>query len=85
MWHHNQSGNEMKYIFLIICLLGKKQKHNMVHVEIWAGEGAKTIGARWQKGKVQVFDSYRFEAKSYHSMQYYFKSIDTWLQGICKR
>ncbi|XP_072040892.1 LOW QUALITY PROTEIN: uncharacterized protein [Amphiura filiformis] len=62
----------------------KKQKHNMVHVEIWAGEGAKTIGARWQKGKVQVFDSYRFEAKSYHSMQYHFKSIDTWLQGICK-
>ncbi|XP_022100588.1 probable beta-tubulin polyglutamylase isoform X2 [Acanthaster planci] len=65
-------------------LKSKKQKHNMVHVEIWAGEDAKTIGARWQRGHVQVFDSYKFEAKSYHSMVYHFKSIDTWLQGICR-
>ena len=26
----------------------------MVHVEIWLGDGDKTIGARWQRGKVQV-------------------------------
>ncbi|XP_041479461.1 protein polyglycylase TTLL10-like [Lytechinus variegatus] len=62
----------------------KKQKHDMVHVEVWLGDGPKTIGARWQKGKVQIFDSYRFVSKSYHSMVYHFKSIDTWLQGICK-
>eukprot|EP00058_Branchiostoma_floridae_P028503 XP_002613994.1 hypothetical protein BRAFLDRAFT_67425 [Branchiostoma floridae] len=62
----------------------KKQRHNMVHVEIWAGEGEKVVGARWQRGKVQMFDSYRFQSKSYHSMQYHFRSIDTWLQGICK-
>ena len=57
----------------------------MVHVEVWLGDGEKTIGARWQKGKVQVFDSYKFVAKSYHSMKYHFKSIDTWLQGTCIR
>ncbi|XP_078615668.1 uncharacterized protein LOC144884302 isoform X2 [Branchiostoma floridae x Branchiostoma japonicum] len=62
----------------------KKQRHNMVHVEIWAGEGEKVVGARWQRGKVQMFDSYRFQSKSYHSMQYHFRSIDTWLLGICK-
>ncbi|XP_033642169.1 protein polyglycylase TTLL10-like [Asterias rubens] len=62
----------------------KAQLHNLVHVEVWAGEGSKSIGARWQKGHVQLFDSYMFEAKSYHSMVYHFKSIDTWLQGVCK-
>ncbi|XP_078697531.1 uncharacterized protein LOC144925419 [Branchiostoma floridae x Branchiostoma belcheri] len=62
----------------------KKQRHNMVHVEIWAGEGEKVVGARWQRGKVQMFDSYKFQSKSYHSMQYHFRSIDTWLLGICK-
>lgn len=62
----------------------RKQKHGMVHVEIWLGDGEKTVGARWQKGRVQIHDSYRFEAKAYHSMQYHFKSIDTWLQGVCK-
>ena len=34
--------------------------------------------------RVQVFDSYKFVSKSYHSMTYHFKSIDTWLMGICK-
>ncbi|XP_052760665.1 uncharacterized protein LOC128203322 isoform X2 [Mya arenaria] len=62
----------------------KKQRHNMTHVEIWAGEGNKTVGARWNNGKVQLFDSYKFTAKSYHSETYHFKSIDTWLRGICK-
>ncbi|PIK36407.1 hypothetical protein BSL78_26767, partial [Apostichopus japonicus] len=62
----------------------KRQKHDMVHVEIWAGDGVRTIGARWQKGKVQIHESYRFESKSYHSMGYHFRSIDTWLRGICK-
>ncbi|XP_048581079.1 uncharacterized protein LOC5512073 isoform X2 [Nematostella vectensis] len=62
----------------------KKQRHDMVHVEVWLGDGEKTIGARWQKGVVQVFDSYKFVSKSYHSMKYHFKSIDTWLMGICK-
>jgi len=62
----------------------RPQKHGMVHVEIWLGDGPKTIGARWQKGKVQVFDSYDFEATSYHSPVYHFRSIEPWLQGICQ-
>ena len=63
----------------------KKQRHNMVHVEIWMGEGHKCLGARWQKRFVEVHDSYQFVSKSYHSMTYHFKSIDTWLKGVCDR
>eukprot|EP00795_Rhopilema_esculentum_P007069 gene7069-12708_t len=62
----------------------KRQKHNMVHVEIWLGDGEKTIGARYHRGRVQIHDSYKFVSKSYHSMVYHFKSIDTWLNGICR-
>ena len=29
----------------------KQQRHGMVHVEIWLGDGEKTVGARWQKGR----------------------------------
>lgn len=63
----------------------KKQPHNITHVEIMLGEGEKTIGARWNNGTVSIFDSYKFEAKSYHSPQYYIKSLDTWLLGYCRR
>lgn len=63
----------------------KKQRHNMTHVEIMLGDGEKTIGARWNNGKIQIFDSYKFTSTSFHSETYYFKSIDTWLLGICRR
>jgi hypothetical protein len=58
----------------------------MVHVEIYTGgeTGEQSIGARWQKGEVQYFDSFRFNSTAYHTMVYHFKSIDTWLEGICK-
>eukprot|EP00731_Ephydatia_muelleri_P015289 Em0008g1009a len=62
----------------------KPQRHNMVHVEIWAGDGEKTLGARWQRGAVQVHDSYKFVSKTYGNMTYHFRSIDTWLMGICR-
>uniref|UniRef100_A0ACB8EEF2 Uncharacterized protein n=1 Tax=Sphaerodactylus townsendi TaxID=933632 RepID=A0ACB8EEF2_9SAUR len=62
-----------------------RQPHDIVHVEIWMGEGERSLGARWTTGKVQVFDSYRFVSKAYGSMEYHFKSIGTWLQGICIR
>lgn len=64
----------------------KPQRHNMVHVEIYTGgeTGEQSIGARWQKGFVQYFDSYRFESKAYHSIQWHYRSIDTWIEGICK-
>ncbi|CAC5384677.1 TTLL10 [Mytilus coruscus] len=60
------------------------QKHFMTHVEIWLGNGPKTIGARWNNGKVQIWDHYKFEAKSFSNTVYHFRSIDTWLKGICK-
>ncbi|XP_033764222.1 uncharacterized protein LOC117345280 [Pecten maximus] len=62
----------------------RQQKHLMTHVEIWAGDRNKTIGARWNNGKVQVWDDYRFEAKSFIDAKYHFRSLDTWLQGICR-
>ena len=63
----------------------KPQRHDIVHVEVYVGgeSGEATIGARWQKGVIQEFESYKFEAKSYQVNQYLFASIDTWLQGIC--
>jgi len=58
----------------------------MVHVEIFIGgeTGEQTIGARWSKGVVQVFDSYKFVSKAYYDIKYHFRSIDTWLEGICQ-
>lgn len=59
----------------------------MVHVEIYTGIGEQkegTIGARWQKGFIQEFDSYKFISKNYGVMKYHFKSIDPWLNGIFK-
>lgn len=67
-----------------MLMIAKHQKHNMVHVEIWLGDGDKTVGARWQKGVVEIHNSYQYVSKSYHSMKYHFRSIDTWLDGICK-
>ncbi|XP_064424002.1 uncharacterized protein TTLL10 [Latimeria chalumnae] len=61
----------------------KRQIHDMVHVEIWLGDGERSLGARWQQGKVQAFQSYKFVSTSYGEMKYHFKSIETWLQGIC--
>eukprot|EP00043_Microstomoeca_roanoka_P019200 m.213439 g.213439 ORF g.213439 m.213439 type:complete len:306 (-) comp16955_c0_seq1:2664-3581(-) len=62
----------------------KRQKHDMVHVEIWLGEGEKTIGARYQHGVLQIHDSYKFVSKSYYDMKFHFRSIDTWLDGVCQ-
>lgn len=62
----------------------KRQVHDMVHVEVWLGDGEKTIGSRWFKGTVQVLESYQFVSKSYYNMQYHFCSVDTWLGGVCR-
>ena len=63
----------------------KNQKLNIVHVEMFypGKTGQGTIGSRWQKGKVQEFDSYKFVSKNYHSMKFHFRSIDRWLNGEC--
>lgn len=66
----------------------RKQHLSLVHVEVFTGKGPNgegTIGARWQKGRVQHFETFRFESKSYHTIKYHFRSIeDTWLDGVCK-
>jgi len=61
----------------------KKQIHNMVHVEIYSGEGQKTIGSR-HDGFVKIHNSFQFTSNRYYNIKYYFKSIDTWLKGIHK-
>ena len=67
----------------------RPQKHDIVHVEIFVGgyNGAPekaTIAARWGKGVVKMFDSFEFVSKNYHSIQYIYKSIDPWLDGVCE-
>jgi hypothetical protein len=58
----------------------------MVHVEIFLGgeTGEATIGARFQKGFVQIFPSYKFDSKLWSLKQFHFCSLDTWLDGICR-
>jgi hypothetical protein len=57
----------------------------MVHVEIFTGgeTGEETLGARFQKGTVQFFPSYKFPSKLWTLKEYFFCSIDTWLDGQC--
>ena len=60
------------------------QIHNMTHVEIYLGEGEKTIGSRESDGTVEIFDTFQFMSEKYYNIKYHFKSIDTWLRGIHK-
>ena len=64
----------------------KKQRHDMTHVEIFIGgpTGEQSIGARWTKGVAKLFDSYKFESTSYYDIKFYYRSLNTWLSGICK-
>lgn len=61
----------------------KQQKHLITHVEIYIGPEDQTIGARWQTGVVQLFDTYKFVSKSYDTHRYYYRSLDPWLRGEC--
>ena len=63
------------------------QKHDMVHIEVFLGGGPnneRSIGSRHQVGEVRIHDSFRFVSKSYGNIKYYFKSLDTWLDGVCR-
>ena len=33
---------------------------------------------------VEIHDSYRYTGKKYGPNKYHFRSIDTWLNGVCK-
>ena len=41
-------------------------------------------GARDKNGAVDIFNDFRFQSQSYEVLGYHFRSIDTWLGGICK-
>ncbi|CAD8149473.1 unnamed protein product [Paramecium octaurelia] len=58
-------------------------QHNIVHVEIYLG-GERTIAARWQKGTIQEFETYKFESQNYYDIKYHYKSIQPWLEGKCE-
>ncbi len=62
----------------------KEQLHNMTHVEIFLGDGEKTIGSRDSEGTVDIYETFQFNSERYFNIQYHFKSIDTWLRGIHK-
>jgi hypothetical protein len=54
----------------------KEQKYKLVHIEVFLGGGSKgesTLGARRQRGVVEVHDSYAFKSKSYEITNYYFR------------
>ncbi len=46
------------------------------------GEG--TIGSRYHSGRVSVFPSYKFTSTTWSLVKYHFRSLDTWLDGVCK-
>lgn len=64
----------------------KPQKHNMVHVEIFLGgeTGEECIGSRYHRGKVSIFPSFKFTSTTWKLVKFHFRSIDTWLDGVCK-
>lgn len=59
------------------------QKHDMVHIEVYLG-GTKSIGSRTCINEVSYHDDFKFATTSYHSIKYHYKSLDTWLDGICR-
>jgi len=58
----------------------------MVHVEIYLGKefGEGSIGSRSGVGHVTLNESYKFESKKWSLIKYHYKSIDTWIHGICR-
>lgn len=64
----------------------RRQLHDMVHVEIFLGgeTGEQSIGARWFKGAVRIFDSYKFVSTNYYDIKFHYCSINLWLKGVCQ-
>lgn len=46
------------------------------------GEG--TIGSRYHSGRVSIFPSYKFTSTTWTLVKHHFRSLDTWLDGVCK-
>lgn len=70
----------------------KPHKHDLVHVEVFTGEGELgegTVGSRYEgegvaAPGVSAFASYKsFGGHGAHGHALLFRTIDTWLNGIC--
>lgn len=61
----------------------KPQKHNMVHVEVYLGPNEECIGSRYHRGSVSIFPSYQFTSTTWKLVNYHFRSLDSWLSGVC--
>ena len=46
--------------------------------------GEATLGSRYHKGAVSIFPSFKFKSTTWDLVQFHFRSIETWLDGICK-
>ena len=83
-----KTGDLIFYEGTFFSSRSKKQKHNIVHVEIFMGElgteKESTIGARYQRGVIQVFPSFKFVSTTWALVAYHFRSLDPWLEGVCK-
>lgn len=64
----------------------RPQKHNIVHIEIFLGgeTGEASLGSRISSNKVSLFDSYKFESANWTLTKYHYRSIETWLNGVCE-
>ena len=64
------------------------QKHDMVHVEVFVGDGTpageQSVGSRACIGHVTCNESFKFESKKYFNIKYHYRSLDTWLEGVCR-
>ena len=81
-----QTGDLIFYEGSFFSSRSKKQKHNIVHVEIFLGgpeSKESCIGARYQTGTIQIFPSFKFTSAKWSLISYHFRSIDTWLEGEC--
>ena len=56
----------------------RKQKHDMVHVEIFVGgeTGKAVIGSREKQKWIKEYDTYEFESKSWKLTETFFVKID---------
>ncbi len=77
-------------MFMLRYILVVKQVHLPSYLSfcllifIYHRTGEATIGSRYHRGKVSIFPSYKFKSTTWDLVQYHFRSLDTWLDGVCK-
>ena len=58
----------------------------MVHIEVYLGgeNPMRSIGSRTSINEVSYHDNFKFVAANYGNIKYHYRSLDTWLDGVCK-